>query len=234
MMGDNGSLSASDVALLSNRGDGFGWGDNSFLWIFALLILANGGFGGWGNNNFANAIGYENLATSNEVQRGFDAQNSMANEREILAAVNAGTAQAVGASNQVYHDLVSYVGDKYDELARDVAAVAVAQQQAIANQNQCCCDTKMMIAETSAGINAGIAQNRYEAALNTASINANTTAQTQKILDAIAGNRMADMQQQINALELQNQLASVVRYPSNTFYAVPSPCFNTGCGCGNI
>lgn len=49
---DNGNLSASDVALLTgnNGGGGFGggWGDSSFLWIFALLILANGGFG-WGN-----------------------------------------------------------------------------------------------------------------------------------------------------------------------------------------
>ena len=130
-------LSASDVALLSGNRDGFGWGDSSFLWIFALLILANGGFGGWGNNNFANAIGYENLATSNEVQRGFDNQNSMANEREILAAVNAGTAQAVGATNQVYHDIVGYVGDKYDELARDIYGVGTAVQQGIANQNEC-------------------------------------------------------------------------------------------------
>lgn len=227
-------LSASDVALLSGNRDGFGWGDSSFLWIFALLILANGGFGGWGNNNFANAIGYENLATSNEVQRGFDNQNSMANEREILAAVNAGTAQAVGATNQVYHDMVGYVGDKYDELARDIYGVGTAVQQGIANQNECCCATKMLIAETSAGINAGIAQNRYEAAMNTAAINANTTAQTQKILDAIQGNRIADLQDKVNHLELQNELASVVRYPNNTFYAVPSPCFNTGCGCGNI
>lgn len=227
-------LSASDVALLSGNRDGFGWGDSSFLWIFALLILANGGFGGWGNNNFANAIGYENLATSNEVQRGFDNQNSMANEREILAAVNAGTAQAVGATNQVYHDIVGYVGDKYDELARDIYGVGTAVQQGIANQNECCCATKMLIAETSAGINAGIAQNRYEAAMNTAAINANTTAQTQKILDAIQGNRIADLQDKVNHLELQNELASVVRYPNNTFYAVPSPCFNTGCGCGNI
>ena len=229
-MGENSSLSASDVALLSNK-DGM-WGDSSFFWIFALLILANGGFG-FGGNGFANAIGYENLATSNEVQRGFDNQNSMANQREILAAVNAGTAQSVATSNQVYHDMVGYVGDKYDELARDIAAIAVSQQQAIANQNECCCSTKMLMSEIGAGINAGIAQNRYDAALNTAAINATTTAQTQKILDAITGNRMADMQSQINALELQNQLASVVRYPSNTFYAVPSPCFNT-CGCGNI
>ena len=44
-------LTASDVALLNK--DGGAWGDSSFFWIFALLILANGGFGGWGNNNFA-------------------------------------------------------------------------------------------------------------------------------------------------------------------------------------
>ena len=231
-MGENGALSASDVALLSNKGDMFG--DSSFFWIFALLILANGGFGGWGNNGFANAIGYENLATSNEVQRGFDNQNSMANQRDILAAVNAGTAQAVAATNQAYHDTVMALGDRYAELDRDVMGVGAAVQQSIANQNECCCSTKMLVSEIGSGINAGIAQNRYDAALNTAAINANTTAQTQKILDAITGNRMADMQSQINALELQNQLASVVRYPNNTFYAVPSPCFNTGCGCGNI
>lgn len=48
---ENGSLSASDVALLSGR-DGYGygdmWGGNSMMWIFALLILAGGGFGGFG------------------------------------------------------------------------------------------------------------------------------------------------------------------------------------------
>lgn len=229
-MGENSSLSASDVALLSNK-DGM-WGDSSFLWIFALLILANGGFG-WGNNGFNNAIGYENLATSNEVQRGFDNQNSMANQREILAAVNDASARGIATTNQVYHDIVGYVGDKYSELDRDILGVGSAVQQSIANQNECCCSTKMLMSEIGSGINANIAQSRYDAAMNTAAINATTTAQTQKILDAITGNRMADMQNQINALELQNQLASVVRYPSNTFYAVPSPCFNS-CGCGNI
>lgn len=232
-MGENGTLSASDIALLNGNG-GNGWGEMSFFWIFALLILANGGLGGWGNNGFANAIGYENLATSNEVQRGFDNQNSMANQRDILAAVNDASARGIATTNQVYHDVVSYVGDKYDELARDVYGVSNAIQQSIANQNECCSSTKMILAEGFANTNANIAQSRYDAAMNTAAINANTTAQTQKILDAITGNRMADMQNQINALELQNQLASVVRYPNNTFYAVPSPCFNGGCGCGNI
>ena len=228
-MGENGSsLSASDVALLSDR-NGMGWGDSSFMWIFALLILANGGFG-FGGNNFANAIGYENLATSNEVQRGFDNQNSMANQREILSAVNAGTAQTVAATNQSYHDIVMALGDRYAELDRDVMGVAASVQQAIANQNDCCCSTKMQIMDSTASINAGIAQNRYDAAMNTAAINANTTAQTQKILDAITGNRMADMQNQINELSLNQALAGVVRYPMSTVYGVPSPCFN---GCGN-
>lgn len=37
-------LSASDIALLGNDG---GMGGNAFMWIFALLILAGGGFGNW-------------------------------------------------------------------------------------------------------------------------------------------------------------------------------------------
>lgn len=42
------------------------------------------------------------------------------------------------------------------------------------------------------------------------------TEQTQKVLDTITGNRMADMQNQINQLQLSQALCGVVRYP-NTF-----------------
>lgn len=216
---ENGSLSASDVALLSDR-NGYGdmWGGNSMMWIFALLILAGGGFNGWGNNGFANAIGYENLATQAQVDRGFDTQNMMANQRETLAAVNAGTAQAVAATNQTFHDITAALSDKYTELQRDVAGLAVGQANLLAKENECCCATLRAID----GVN-------YANALNTASINENTTAQTQKILDAITGNRMADMQNQINQLQLQQAVAGVVRYPSaSTYYAGTNPF----CACG--
>lgn len=232
---ENGNLSPSDVALLSgNNGGNYGWGDASFMWIFALLLLAGGNFGGWGGNNgFANAIGYQNLATSNEVQRGFDNQNSMSNQRDILAAVTNGTAQAVSATNQTFHDTISVLSDKYNEITRDIGALALSQQQAIANQNQCCCDTRMAIMETGAGINAGIAQSRYDGAMNTAAINANTAAQTQKILDAISQNKIEELQSKVNALELQNAMAGVLRYPNSWAYnAGTSPFCNTGCGCG--
>lgn len=213
---ENGGLSASDVALLNGGGMG-GWADSSFMWIFALLVLAGGGFGGWGNG-FNNAIGYENLATQSQVDRGFDAQNSMANQREILSAVTNGTAQSVAATNQTFHDTLAVLTDKYGELQRDVAGLAVGQANMLAKQNECCCETLRAID----GVN-------YNGAMNTASINATTVAQTQKILDAITGNRMADMQNQINQLQLQQAVAGVVRYPqAMTYTAGLSPFCNCG------
>lgn len=209
---ENG-LSASDVALM-NR-DNFG-GD-AFMWIFALLILYGGGFGGFGNN----AIGYENMATSNEVQRGFDNQNLQAQTRDILAAVNAGTAESVAATNQTFHDNLIANQNLYNELQRDLSALGVGQAGILAKQNECCAAIQMQIAE-----------NRYEAAMNTAAINENTTAQTQKILDAIQQNKIESLQAQVSALELQNATQNVVRYPNSwTYNAGVSPFCTCGCGC---
>ena len=94
-------------------------------------------------------------------------------------------------------------------------------QQGFAEQQRCCCETLRAID----GVN-------YNASLNTASINATTVAQTQKILDAITTNRMNDMQNQINALQLQNAVAGVVRYPTQTSYCSGANPF--GCGCNNL
>ena len=38
----------------------------------------------------------------------------------------------VQATNQVYHDVVGFVGDKYGELQRDVAGLAVGQANLLA------------------------------------------------------------------------------------------------------
>ena len=133
-MGEGTGLSASDVALLNGDGS---LGNNSFIWLFAILALMGGGFGNWGNNGLANAIGYENLATSNEVQRGFDNQNLQAQTRDILAAVNAGTAQSVAATNPTFHDRLMANQGLYHEITRDISDVKMGQAQALANQNEC-------------------------------------------------------------------------------------------------
>ena len=199
---------------------------NGGLWLFAILALmwggGFGGFGGYGNAGFANAIGYQNLATQNDVQRGFDNQNSMANQREILSAVTDGTAQSVAATNQAFHDNLNVIQDKYGELARDIYGVSGQIAQVLANQNACCCDTKMLISETAA-------QNRYDALKNTNDINAVTIGQTQKILDAMAQNKIEALQGRVNQLELQNAVSGVVRYPSASTYTAGA---NPFCGCG--
>lgn len=223
---DNGTgLSASDVALL-NGNNGM-WGDGgAFMWIFALLILANGGFGGsWGNNAFANAIGYENLATSNEVQRGFDNQNSMANQREILSAVNSGTAQAVAATNQTFHDTLGIIQNRYDELARDVAGLAVGQANQLAKSQECCCETKQLIM-----------QNNYDGAMRDAATNANFTAQIQSVKDMIAQDKIEALQSQVSQLQLAQATSGMLRFPNSwTYGAGPfPPIFGCGCGCQNV
>lgn len=81
------------------------------------------------------------------------------------------------------------------------------------------------------GIERNIDGVNYNVAQQAAAINANTTAQTQKILDAITGNRMADMQNQINQLQLQSALCGVVRYPTATTYATTCNPFFGGYGC---
>lgn len=92
------------------------------------------------------------------------------------------------------------------------------------------------LADCCCGIERNIDGVNYNVAQQAAAINANTTAQTQKILDAITGNRMADMQNQINNLQLQSALCGVVRYPTSTTYATNcNPFFGGyGCGCANI
>ena len=188
--------------------------DNGGLWLFAILALMWGGNGFFGNNGFANAIGYNNLATQNDVQRGFDNQNQLANEREILSAVTSGTAQSVAATNQAFHDNLNVIQDKYGELTRDIYGVSGQVAQVLANQNDCCCSTKMLIQETAA-------QNRYDGAIN-----------TQKILDALAQNKIEALQGKVQQLELANQLQNVVKYPTAlTYTAGTSPFCNCGCGC---
>lgn len=178
----------------------FGMGGVGLLVI--LFFLMSGGFGGFGANNA--------YATSNEVQRGFDNQNAMANQREILGAVTAGTAQSVAATNQVFHDLVGYVGDKYTELDRDVLGISALVNQSIANENQCCCNTLRAIDSV-----------KYDNAQNTS-----------KILEAMAQNKIEALQDKVRSLELAQATGNVVRYPNAwTYNAGPSP-FCGGCGCG--
>ena len=51
---------------------------------------------------------------------------------------------------------------------------------------------------------------------------------TSKILEALAQNKIDSLQQQVSALQLQNAVAGVVRYPQATTYTAGLPPFNGG------
>lgn len=210
-MGENG-LTASDVALMSRDGNDWSNGWGGMIWLFAILAMMGGGFG-WNNGGNGNSN-----AIQNDINRGFDNQNLQAQTRDILAAVNAASMTAVQTTNQVYHDIVGYVGDKYAELQRDVAGLAVGQANLLAHQNECL-----------GGLSRQLMQNNYDAALRDAATNANLVAQAQQIKDLFQANKFEAMQSRINQLELQNALQGVVRYPNGWTYNAGNSPFCGGC-----
>lgn len=228
-MEGNGGLSVSDVAALSGGGfGGFGNGFEGLIYLAVIASMFGGGWGGFGlGGNGAGAALAGNLATQNDVQRGFDTQNLQNQTRDILSAVTGGTAQSVAATNQVYHDIVATLGDKYSELARDVAGVDRDVERAIANQNECCCSTKMTIADAGANLSAQIAQNKYENALALAGMEQRITAKMDQ-------NEITSLRDQVQQLQLAQATAGMLRFPNQWSYgAGPFPPIFGGCCGGN-
>ena len=199
---------------------GDGMGMNGIGGIFALLILLgifNGGFGGgWGGNGNGNSN-----AIQNDINRGFDNQNLQAQTRDILSAVNSGTAQAVAATNQTFHDNLAAMQSLYNETARDIAALAVGQANLQSSQQNCCCETKQLIM-----------QSNYDSALRDANTNANLTAQIQSVKDMISQNTIQGLRDQVDSLRDQVNMSGVLKFPNTWSYgAGPFPPIY-GCGCG--
>ena len=143
----------------------------------------------------------------------------MANEREILATVNANSLQGMQNANQNTQYMMSMFNDKYNELQRDIAGVALGQQQTLANQSECCCNVLRAID----GVN-------YNNAMNTTAINANTTAQTQRILDYLTASDNQRLRDENMMLRMQGMTQDLVRYPTSTSY---NAGFNPFCNCNN-
>lgn len=211
-------MDGTGITPVMNMGgnDGFGFGGGG-LWLFAILALM------WGGNGFFGGNGGNTNAIQADVNRGFDNQNLQAQTRDILGAVTSGTAQTIAASTANATNAINAIKDGNASLIREFGNVETALTSLGGNLQNCCCS-----------IQRNIDQVNYNQALNTASINSTTVAQTQKILDALAQNKIDDLQNKVNQLELQNAVAGVVRYPSSMTYAYNANPF-CGCGCnGNI
>lgn len=214
---NNDGLTVADVAALNN--DSLGGGLNGIIYLIAILALfGGGGFGGWGSNNGVNTL-------NADMQRGFDNQNAMANQREILSSVNAGTAQAVAATNQSFHDNLMAMQNLYNETARDIASLQVGQATQLAKSNECCGEIQKLVM-----------QNDYNGAMRDAATNAKLTAEIQSVKDMISQNKIEQLQAQVSQLQLQNATAGMLRFPQGWSYGAGPfpPIFGGCCGQNNI
>jgi hypothetical protein len=129
-----------------------------------------------------------------------------------FSELKAGVARNNDAINNMYTGLQNGLSNFGYETLRNFSNV-------IAELKSCCCE----LARGIDGIN-------YNGAINTSNIIQANEHGVQKILDAICGNRMQDMQNLINQLQLQAALCGVVRYPNaTTFTAGANPFFGGGC-----
>ena len=176
--------------------DGFGFGGNG-LWLFAILALMWGGFGG---NRFGNVYG-ERCATVEDL-------NNSANFTRLESQVM-NNGNAVRQESEYIVNGISQLG--YQN-ARDFGALS---QQL----SSCCCENLRANDQT-----------RFDLANYTASVNANTTAGIQKILDKLCQDKTEALQARVSQLELQSALCGVIRYPNNATFAVGTP-YNFSYGC---
>lgn len=206
-------VSLADIAAVTdNKKDGmFGGAGGCGMWIFALLILLllGGGDGLFGANKNGTPVteaGLCNAMNFNDLQNSVGRLSDQNQNQTMQISSNISALGKEVALGQV-------------NLAQQINAGDATLAQQIAN---CCYTTQRAID----GVN-------YNGAINTAAINANTTAQTQKVLDAIQQNKIDTLQAQVNQLQLQSAMCGVVRYPNATTYtAGMNPYWNNSC-CNN-
>lgn len=230
---ENGTsgLSAADLALLNNNNDGWGANGGSWFWILALFFL----FFGFGGNGWGSGNAQQNMTDAVIAGQGGYVTNSQMNNAMQFESLQQSGRDTIAAVNQSKYDTADTLSSIEQRITAQEADVLNLGNRISEKQNTCCQEMLRGIDASSAQTAQGIAQIGYQSAQNTAAINANTTAQTQKILDALAQNKIESLQNQVNQLQLANATSGVLRYPNSFSYAMANPFCNCGTGCcGNM
>jgi glutaminase len=139
-------LSNSDVALLSDRANnGFFGGDGMAFWIFALLFLNNGGFGGnYVNSGIvtnADLNASQNAQTQQLQMQGLSDQLAQ-NKFDLAQVVNAQTAELVGQNNTNLINAIQGFNNLGLQLTNQTNVLSAQIMNLDAKMTQCCCEIK--------------------------------------------------------------------------------------------
>lgn len=226
---DNGTLSAADVAAVTNGNGVFG-NDGSF-WIIVLFLFAL--MGGWGNGyggGMNTAVPY----IQNDVQSGFD-------QAAIMAGIN-------GLNTGLANAEISRC-NLQSNLTNQLSTLALNQATGLCNTNASVADLKYTIATEACADRAAVGD-----ALQ--AVNANVDAKVQGVMDKICqleldakNETIAQLRSQVQALQnTASQNAQTAAILANNeaqttaleqyLAPVPRPAYivqnPNGCGCGTV
>ena len=210
------SMSLSDIAAVTRgANDENGWGSGWFLIVVLFLFMFGFGRNGWSQNG-GELDRYATAASQQEIL--FGQQFGQLNDR----LTNIGN----GICNLGY-EMQGNIGQLGKEVALAQAGTNTTIMQTGNNIQaqlaQCCCDNRLATANLSAQLD------RQTCDITTA-IHAEGE-QTRALMQA---NEIQQLRDKVSALEADNRMYGVVRYPNGyTYTAGPSPfcgC-NSGCGC---
>ena len=251
-------LSASDVALLSgrtgNNGDGM-FGDNGAWWVIIFLIFA---FMGWGNRG----NGFGGYSSGSGAMDNYVLASDFATiQRQLSDGFGDLTAQSRYIQNGLcdgFYAMNTSLLNGFAGVNNSIMTNGYETRNAINNVSSqlanCCCSLEKGQMETN-----------YLNAQNTCSLQNTMNMNTRDIVDTVNANyralhdeivanklemkndRIAEQQNEINALRLSASQAKQNAYLINELkpcpnpaYIVPNPncCYNyqvtSGCGCGNF
>lgn len=183
-----------------------GWGGGNGLWLFAILALMNGGFGNWGNRGYDRPVSdYGTFAT--------------ASQQEILFG-------------QRFGDLDSKIDRGFTSIGNGISDATFALNNTITGEGR---GIQTQLAEGFCNAQRNTDALRFDLANYNAGILAAIGADGEKTRAMIQQNKIEALRDKVSALELNQAMCGVVRYPNAmTYDAGVSPFCGggNGCGCG--
>lgn len=131
-------MTPSEVALLDRDG-GFGGAGGAFFWVFALLMLAGGNFGGWGGNRGDYVTHADLDAQTTHAQLQEIAIQTANNNYETAQLINNQTTQILQQNNTNLINAIQGFNQVNQNMQAGFSSVAQALSQLGYQMDQCCC-----------------------------------------------------------------------------------------------
>lgn len=225
MFNNTTGYSLSDIAAVSGRNNGNGWGEDGSWWIIILLVLA--AFGGWGNGGFGFGGGQGGSTVREEIAYGFDMnglENSVRGVQQGLCdgfyAMNTGMLNGFSDVQSTLcqgfsgvNDAITQgtIADMQGNFALQTAITAgntalTAQLTNMAADNAaCCCETQRAIERGFCDVSYNMAtqacDTRRAIADSTRDIIDSNNAGVRSILDFLTQDKIASLQAENQTLK---------------------------------